>query len=69
MSLSETISTAVVETCLPERCKACQRKGLPILLLRKAMVPDAVTQFHDPLNGEVSIAPHRRRNGRISTPN
>ncbi|MBK4998189.1 hypothetical protein IAE37_000465 [Pseudomonas sp. S31] len=40
MSISQTIATAVAEAALPTRCKACERHGLPILPLRRALVPD-----------------------------
>lgn len=46
MSISEIITTAVKETCLPRECKACERRGLPILLLRKALVPDIAATSH-----------------------
>lgn len=55
MSISETIVTAVAETCLPNACHACEREGLPILLLRKAMVPDFATVSGEPLNGVVPV--------------
>lgn len=40
MSISQTIATAVAEAALPTQCKACERHGLPILPLRRALVPD-----------------------------
>ncbi|WP_371921323.1 toxin VasX, partial [Pseudomonas sp. URMO17WK12:I11] len=41
MNISERIAIAVAESSLPlHRCKACQRQGLPILPLRRALVPD-----------------------------
>ncbi len=40
MSISQIIATAVAETALPDQCKACERHGLPILPLRRALVPD-----------------------------
>lgn len=49
MSISETITTAVKETCLPKQCKACERQGLPILVLRKALVPDIAGTSHQKL--------------------
>lgn len=55
MTLSERIATAVAETFLPDGCKACKREGLPILLLRKAMVPDPASAFNEPLNGVVPL--------------
>lgn len=42
MTLSSQLGNAVVETCLPlDQCNACTRQGLPILPLRKALVPRA----------------------------
>jgi hypothetical protein len=42
MTLSSQLENAVVETCLPsEQCNACTRQGLPVLPLRKALVPRA----------------------------
>lgn len=42
MSLSSQLEITVVETCLPsDQCNACNRQGLPILPLRKALVPRA----------------------------
>lgn len=55
MTHSERIATAVAETFLPNGCKACKREGLPILLLRKAMVPDPASAFNEPLNGVVPL--------------
>lgn len=55
MTLSERIATAVAETFLPDGCKACKREGLPILLLRKALVPDPASAFSEPLNGVVPL--------------
>ncbi|QCI11861.1 hypothetical protein E6B08_11040 [Pseudomonas putida] len=40
MTISQIIATAVAETALPDQCKACERHGLPILPLRRALVPD-----------------------------
>ena len=41
MSLNETICTATAEACYvkPGACRACERTGLPILPLRRAIVP------------------------------
>lgn len=42
MTLSSQLENAVLETCLPlDQCNACTRQGLPILPLRKALVPRA----------------------------
>lgn len=60
MSISETITTAVKETCLPKQCKACERQGLPILVLRKALVPDIAGTSHQKLG---DTYPLRTRQG------
>ncbi|WDY56609.1 T6SS effector BTH_I2691 family protein [Pseudomonas sp. PSKL.D1] len=42
MSISQLIATTVAEVALPlDQCNACERQGLPILPLRKALVPFA----------------------------
>lgn len=42
MTLSSQLENTAVETCLPlDQCNACTRQGLPILPLRKALVPRA----------------------------
>ena len=41
MNISERIAVTVAEAALPlDQCKACERQGLPILPLRRALVPD-----------------------------
>ncbi|WP_095117172.1 T6SS effector BTH_I2691 family protein [Pseudomonas sp. Irchel 3F3] len=42
MTLSQRIAIAAAETGLPhDQCMSCERQGLPILPLRRALVPDA----------------------------
>ncbi|GLO07338.1 TPA: hypothetical protein QEM76_004916 [Pseudomonas putida] len=42
MTLSQRIAIATAEAGLPsDQCMACERQGLPILPLRRALVPDA----------------------------
>lgn len=42
MPLSQRIAIAVAEAGLPhDQCMSCERQGLPILPLRRALVPDA----------------------------
>lgn len=41
MSISNRIAHALAESALPhDQCQACERRGLPILPLRRALVPD-----------------------------
>ncbi|MFV3292542.1 T6SS effector BTH_I2691 family protein [Pseudomonas sp. NY11955] len=42
MTLSQRIAIAIAEAGLPhDQCMSCERQGLPILPLRRALVPDA----------------------------
>jgi hypothetical protein len=41
MSINQTIALALAEAALPhDQCLSCERQGLPILPLRRALVPD-----------------------------
>ncbi|WP_460415879.1 T6SS effector BTH_I2691 family protein [Pseudomonas sp. microsymbiont 2] len=52
MSISQHIAHAMAESILPiGQCQACERKGLPILPLRKALVPDTRPAYVAPLVG------------------
>ncbi|MDD0974697.1 hypothetical protein M5G11_06525 [Pseudomonas sp. TNT2022 ID681] len=52
MSLSQLIAISIAEAALPvDACLACQRKGLPILPLRRALVPDLRPAYVAPLSG------------------
>ena len=42
MTISQRIALAIAEAGLPhDQCMFCERQGLPILPLRRALVPDA----------------------------
>ncbi|MFG0630398.1 hypothetical protein [Pseudomonas sp. xss_2] len=41
MTISRHIAHAIAESAMPpDQCLACERQGLPILPLRRALVPD-----------------------------
>lgn len=41
MTISQRIALAIAEAGLPhDQCMFCERQGLPILPLRRALVPD-----------------------------
>ena len=57
MSLSNRIAHAIAESALPhDQCQACERKGLPILPLRRALVPDPRPAYRYPLAGGDQVA-------------
>ncbi|WP_460418666.1 T6SS effector BTH_I2691 family protein [Pseudomonas sp. microsymbiont 2] len=57
MTLSERIAHAIAESVLPlDQCQACERKGLPILPLRRALVPDQRPAYRYPLAGDDQVA-------------
>jgi hypothetical protein len=50
--ISQRISHAIAESAIPSTpCQLCQRKGIPILPLRKALVPDLRPAYRAPLVG------------------
>jgi hypothetical protein len=50
--ISERISHVIAESAIPSTpCQLCQRKGIPILPLRKALVPDLRPAYRAPLVG------------------
>lgn len=56
MSISQRIATALAEAALPaEQCKACERQGLPILPLRRALVPDTRPGYVSTVAGEPHV--------------
>lgn len=49
MTLGSQLAVAISETALPaDQCRACQRQGLPILPLRRALVPSALNEQTQP---------------------
>ncbi len=65
MNISERIAIAVAESSLPfHRCKACQRQGLPILPLRRALVPD--TRFGSDPTTQTRLGLRTLRSGYLS---
>jgi hypothetical protein len=54
--ISQRISHAIAESAIPATpCQLCQRKGIPILPLRKALVPDLRPAYRAPLVGGSSV--------------
>ncbi|MBI6895465.1 hypothetical protein JET64_01445 [Pseudomonas putida] len=57
MTLSKRIAHVIAESVLPhDQCQACERKGLPILPLRRALVPDLRPAYRHPLAGGDQVA-------------
>lgn len=56
MTISQRIALAVAEAGLPhDHCMACQRQGLPILPLRRALVPDTRPECVTTVAGHLHI--------------
>jgi len=56
MSISQRIATALAEAALPvDQCRACERQGLPILPLRRALVPDTRPGYASTVAGEPHV--------------
>ena len=56
MSISKRIAHALAESALPhDQCRACERRGLPILPLRRALVPDLRPAYVAPLAGGTRV--------------
>ncbi|MGC3894846.1 T6SS effector BTH_I2691 family protein [Pseudomonas urmiensis] len=52
MSISQHIAHAIAESAMPpDQCLACERQGLPILPLRRALVPDTRPAYNAPVIG------------------
>ncbi|OUM22868.1 hypothetical protein B8W72_31035 [Pseudomonas putida] len=57
MSINEVVSLALAEAALPhDQCMACERQGLPILPLRRALVPDTRPQSLTTVAGSLHIS-------------
>ncbi|MGH8483539.1 MAG: T6SS effector BTH_I2691 family protein, partial [Pseudomonas sp.] len=56
MTLSQRIAHAIAESAMPpDQCLACERRGLPILPLRRALVPDPRPAYQYPLVGGARV--------------
>jgi len=52
MTISRHIAHAIAESAMPpDQCLACERQGLPILPLRRALVPDTRPAYNAPVIG------------------
>ncbi|MFK5736965.1 hypothetical protein KW869_25855, partial [Pseudomonas urmiensis] len=50
MTISRHIAHAIAESAMPpDQCLACERQGLPILPLRRALVPDTRPAYNAPV--------------------
>lgn len=57
MSINEVVNLALAEAALPhDQCMACERQGLPILPLRRALVPDTRPQCLTTVAGSLHIS-------------
>ncbi|MFK0095862.1 T6SS effector BTH_I2691 family protein [Pseudomonas sp. NPDC090592] len=57
MSINEAVTLALAEAALPhDQCMACERQGLPILPLRRALVPDTRPQCLTTVAGSLHIS-------------
>ncbi|MGE8059420.1 T6SS effector BTH_I2691 family protein [Pseudomonas sp. NPDC089547] len=57
MSINEAVNLALAEAALPhDQCMACERQGLPILPLRRALVPDTRPQCLTTVAGSMHIS-------------
>ncbi|MFF7063720.1 T6SS effector BTH_I2691 family protein [Pseudomonas sp. NPDC008258] len=57
MTISQTIAIALAEAALPhDQCMACERQSLPILPLRRALVPDTRPQCLTTVAGSLHIS-------------
>ncbi|MFJ4453091.1 T6SS effector BTH_I2691 family protein [Pseudomonas sp. NPDC089392] len=57
MTISQRIALAVAEAGLPhDQCMSCQRQGLPILPLRRALVPDTRPECVTTVAGSLHIS-------------
>ncbi|RII78009.1 T6SS effector BTH_I2691 family protein [Pseudomonas monteilii] len=57
MTISQRIAIAVAEAGLPsDQCMACERQGLPILPLRRALVPDTRPQGLTTVAGNLHVS-------------
>ncbi|MFK0033113.1 T6SS effector BTH_I2691 family protein [Pseudomonas monteilii] len=57
MTLSQRIAIATAEAGLPsDQCMACERQGLPILPLRRALVPDTRPQGLSTVAGSLHVS-------------
>ncbi|WP_455887147.1 T6SS effector BTH_I2691 family protein [Pseudomonas rustica] len=57
MTISQTIAIALAEAGLPiNQCMACERQGLPILPLRRALVPDTRPECITTVAGSLHIS-------------
>ncbi|MDD2121933.1 toxin VasX, partial [Pseudomonas putida] len=57
MTISQRIAIAAAEAGLPsDQCMACERQGLPILPLRRALVPDTRPECITTVAGSLHIS-------------
>ncbi|CAI3802743.1 hypothetical protein GLGCALEP_03063 [Pseudomonas sp. MM221] len=57
MNINEVVNLALAEAALPhDQCMACERQGLPILPLRRALVPDTRPQCLSTVAGSLHIS-------------
>ncbi|WP_039320972.1 T6SS effector BTH_I2691 family protein [Burkholderia sp. A9] len=68
-STSQRLSTAVAETCpaAPGVCRTCERTGLPLLLLRKAVIPthQSLTKIDPPSDASIQSSLRTLREGYV----
>ncbi|WJD60058.1 T6SS effector BTH_I2691 family protein [Pseudomonas kurunegalensis] len=57
MNINEAVTLALAEAALPhDQCMACERQGLPILPLRRALVPDTRPQGLTTVAGSLHVS-------------
>ncbi|RII76644.1 T6SS effector BTH_I2691 family protein [Pseudomonas monteilii] len=57
MNINEAVNLALAEAALPhDQCMACERQGLPILPLRRALVPDTRPQCLTTVAGSLHVS-------------
>ncbi|MFJ4255780.1 T6SS effector BTH_I2691 family protein [Pseudomonas monteilii] len=57
MNINEAVTLALAEAALPhDQCMACERQGLPILPLRRALVPDTRPQGLTSVAGSLHVS-------------
>ncbi|WP_431819464.1 T6SS effector BTH_I2691 family protein [Burkholderia sp. F1] len=68
-STSQRLSTAAAETCpaAPGVCRTCERTGLPLLLLRKAVIPThrSLAKIDPPSNASIQSSLRTLREGYV----